>query len=88
MIVKAWIEMGAERREVDLEIPAEEIHQHLRAGESVDVAVMRHAFEWMMRRSAWGWSGNATSGEMASDASEPSRTRTNMFGSKQDKSFN
>ena len=54
MEVKAWMQMGCERREVSFEVPDAEVRRLGAAG--LERYIEDRALEWIYFRFAWGWS--------------------------------
>ena len=53
MKVKAWIQMGCERREVTFDVTDEEIE---RASDHMEGFIEDQVLDWIQCRFGWGWS--------------------------------
>lgn len=55
MKVKAWIQMGVERRETVIEIPEEELGN--RQTQDLEQGLEDYVLDWLRTQYGWGWSG-------------------------------
>ena len=60
--IHAWIQMGRERRETCIQIPAEEFkagQEWVAADETrlIECWLERYVFDWLYVQYGWGWSG-------------------------------
>ncbi len=53
MNVRAWIQMGCERREVTFDVTEAEIE---RVGDDLEGFIEDQVFDWIQCRFGWGWS--------------------------------
>ncbi len=53
MEIKAWIQMGCERREVSFDVSEAEI---VEVGDDLESFIEEQVLDWMQCRFGWGWS--------------------------------
>ena len=56
MEVRAWIQMGCERREVTFAVSEEEIQRV--GADDLEAYIEEAVLEWIQCRFGWGWSGD------------------------------
>lgn len=57
MKVKAWLQIGIERRETIIDIPDDELRKVARQDGSLESAIEGYVIDWMQHQYGWGWSG-------------------------------
>ena len=57
MKVKAWLQMGVERRETVIEIPVDEYRAGQQVTEDMEGWLEEYVREWIEHQFGWGWSG-------------------------------
>ena len=55
--IRAWMQLGVERRETVIEIPDEEYAAGRRLGPDLEVWIEELVLEWIRNTYGWGWSG-------------------------------
>ena len=61
MEIKAWFQLGVERRETVITIPDEEYRAAEAAGHLLESWLEFYAHDWIWNRIGWGWSGGGYS---------------------------
>ncbi len=57
MKIKAWMQIGVERRETVIEIPDEEYRRGQRVAPCMEAWLEEIVFQWLECQYGWGWSG-------------------------------
>lgn len=57
MKVKAWLQIGIERRESVIDIPDDELRKAACSEGSLEAAIEDYVQDWMQHQYGWGWSG-------------------------------
>lgn len=56
--IKAWIQMGTERRETVIEVPHEEFDSVVeKANGDLEISMEGYVQDWIPTQYGWGWSG-------------------------------
>ena len=65
MKIRAWMQMGVERRETVIEIPDEEVRSARPPGGWLEAWLEEYVLDWMQSQLGWGWSGGGWDNDFA-----------------------